>query len=119
MKWTEKDIILLKRLYPDKNVSKREIINSLKRSWDTIRHKAYNIGLTLRTPINYWTAEDVEKLRELSNDSYLTSNDISKVVNHSPGSVRAKLSDMLIVRPKKEKKIKSFNFDKIEEHIYE
>ncbi len=119
MKWTEKDIILLKKIYPDTNVSKGEIIKSLKRSWDTIRHKAYNIGLSLRTNINYWTTEDIEKLKELSNDLYLTSADISKVVNHSPGAVRAKLSDMLIQRPKKEKKTKSFDFGKIEEHIYE
>ena len=117
MKWSEKDFKLLRELYPDKSIDKKEIIKRLKRSWHTISWYARKIDLPLRTDVNYWTPEDEEKLAELSQNPELRAYDIGKLLNRSGGSVRAKISDMLIKRPKRGKKV--LDLDNIEEHLYE
>ena len=117
MKWSEKDFKLLRELYPDKSIDKKEIEKRLKRSWETISWHARKIGLTLRTDVNYWTPEDEEKLAELSQNPELRAYDIGKLLNRSGGSVRAKISDMLIKRPKRGKK--ALDLDNVEEHLYD
>jgi len=117
MKWSEKDIALLKRLYPDKSIDKKDIVNRLNRTWDAIRWYAHNIGLELRTDINFWTSEDEEKLKVLAKNPYLTSFDIGKILNRNSGQIRAKIFSMCIKRPKKEKKSFDLDFYNIEDHL--
>ncbi len=117
MKWSEKDFKLLRELYPDKSIDKKEIEKRLKRSWETISWHARKIGLTLRTDVNYWTPEDEEKLAELSQNPELRGYDIAKLFNRSVGSVLGKISGMLIKRPKRGKK--ALDLDNVEEHLYD
>ena len=117
MKWTKRDIILLRKLYPDKSVDKKEIEKRLNRSWDAIRWYARKIGLPLRTDVNYWTPEDEKRLVELSQNPELKSYDISKLFNRTDGAIRAKISAMLVERPKKGEK--ALDLDNVEDHLYD
>lgn len=118
MKWSKEDIELLKKLYPDKTIDKKEIIKQLNRSWDAIRWYARMIGLKLRTDVNYWSPEDEERLIELSKNLSLSSKDIAKHLNRNSGQIRAKIYALCIKRPKKEKK-DGFTLVDIEEHMYD
>ena len=115
--WTEKDIILLRKLYPDRSLNKKEIAKRLNRTWKAVSCKAHNIGLSLRSYINYWSLEDIEKLKKLGENPHLTSFDIGKILNRTPNTVRAKFYELGIKRPKKEKK--EFNLNNIDEHLYD
>ncbi len=117
-RWTKRDLELLRELYPDKSLSKAEICKQLGRSWHAIRFQAYNIGLPLRTDVNYWSPEDEKKLIELNENSYLSSAEIGRLINRSAGSVRDKLFQLGITRPTKPKKEKGLELDDFENHIY-
>lgn len=115
--WTEKEIELLKELYPDRSLSKKEIAKRFNRTWKAVACKAHNIELPLRSYINYWSSEDIEKLKELNKNSHLVSRDIGKILNRTPNTVRSKLSELGIKRPKLKKK--EFTLNNIEEHLYD
>lgn len=43
--WSEKEIAALKRVYPDSEVSREEILKKINRTWKAIQTKAYHLRL--------------------------------------------------------------------------
>ncbi|MHC4205157.1 MAG: hypothetical protein ACYSTT_10945 [Planctomycetota bacterium] len=83
--WTEKDIKLLKQLYPRGNT--KMIAEKLCRPLTAVRQKAYDMGM--KTDIyNYWTEDDLELLTKLYPDTI--TNELAKRFGRSPGSVKTK-----------------------------
>ena len=83
--WTQEDIKLLKKLYPQGNI--KMIAERLNRPLTAVRQKAYDMGM--KTDVyNYWTEDDLELLTKLYPDTI--TDELAKRFGRSAGSVKTK-----------------------------
>ncbi len=87
-KWTDKEVALLKELYPECPIP--EIAKRLGRTVVAITDKAYYLGVKRKSyPDKLWTAEELQLLRELY-PTHKDIQDIAERIGRSPSAVRAK-----------------------------
>ena len=94
--WTQEDIKLLKKLYPQGNI--KMIAERLNRPLTAVRQKAYDMGM--KTDVyQYWTDDDLKLLAKLYPD--MTTQDLADKFNRSKGAVEAKAFQLKLRKSQK------------------
>lgn len=94
--WTDKDVAILKELYPECPLP--EIAQRLGRSVAAITGKAHSLGIKRKSWCDkLWTAEEVRLLRELY-PTHEDLRDIAEKIGRSPAMVRAKAYNIGLTR---------------------
>ena len=93
--WTEEDIKLLKKLYPQGKTKK--VAEQLGRPFTAVRQKAYDLGFKTKK-YHYWSEEELKQLRKLYSKSSIHA--LSKRFKRSEGSIRIKAAQLGIKKTK-------------------
>lgn len=105
-KWSDDDLNLLRKLYPDISLSTEEISEKMDRTWSSIANMAHRLNLS-RENSNYWSQENVDKLKLLYEDKTISKQQLQdNFPNQSLQSIYTKAFEMGLSRKWSDEEIK-------------
>ena len=94
--WSEKEVKLLKKLYP--TASQEELSKRFGRSYSAIKTKAFRMGLRRIRKHPEWSPYEIKVIKKMAATKSVSQ--ISKALGRSHGLVSMKISEMGLKTPK-------------------
>lgn len=111
--WTEEEINILKRMFP--NSKRGDIESKIDRTWKAIEVKAEKLGIKRNTK-NFWNEEEKELFKVLY--PIMSNKELSNRFNRTVGGIVQQAVRLGITKIKTPSKKSMFDMGDVEKHVF-